>query len=186
MNIVRTDKNDQMHIKSWVMKLWFLCVGPECCLCSLRYLKCATASFQRFFLHSGTTTHKAPSHSDPTGYTGNALVCPRVRFKGTPPTSAKAKFTRVWPFLKRHIFIRIHVDVVRYKPVFSVVGQRSSPLTSVDWRLYTNRLVWTRTGSLTALESGGFCDRIHWFRVDARPIRVRKYVVSKVSRFVWT
>ena len=135
MNIVRTDKNDQMHIKSWVMKLWFLCVGPECCLCSLRYLKCATASFQRFFLHSGTTTHKAPSHSDPAGYTGNALVCPRVRFKGTPPTSAKAKFTRVWPFLKRHIFIRIHVDVVRYTPVFSVVGQRSSPLTSVDWRL---------------------------------------------------
>ena len=135
MNIVRTDKNYQMHIKSWVMKLWFLCVGPECCLCSLRYLKCATASFQRFFLHSGTTTHKAPSHSDPAGYTGNALVCPRVRFKGTPPTSAKAKFTRVWPFLKRHIFIRIHVDVVRYTPVFSVVGQRSSPLTSVDWRL---------------------------------------------------
>ena len=38
----------------------------------------------------------------------------------------------------------------------------------------SNRLVWTCTGSLTALESGGFCDRIHWFRVDARPIRVRK------------
>ena len=80
-------------------------------------------------------------------------------------------------------FIRIHVDVVRYTPVFSVVAQRSSPQTIVAWRLQQTSVdaygVFNRSGD----QSGGFCDRIHWFRVDARPIRVRKYVVSKVSWF---
>ena len=31
----------------------------------------------------------------------------------------------------------------------------------------------------------GFGVRIHWFRVDRRPIRIKKYAVSKVSGFVW-
>ena len=27
--------------------------------------------------------------------------------------------------------------------------------------------------------------RIHWFRLDARPIRVKQYAVLKISGFVW-
>ena len=34
-------------------------------------------------------------------------------------------------------------------------------------------------------QCGSGADRIHWFRVDARPIRVKKYAVLKISGFVW-
>ena len=142
MNIVRTEKNDQVHIKSWVMKLSFLCVGPGCCLCNLRYLKCATASFQRSFLHSGTTIHKAPPHSDPAGYKGKPLVSPRVRFKGTPPTSAKAMFTRIWPFLKRHSFSGfMWTKCVTH---LFLVSSRNAPHHKRALLDDSNRLVWTR------------------------------------------
>ena len=32
----------------------------------------------------------------------------------------------------------------------------------------------------------GFSERIHWFRVDGRPIRIKIYTVSKISGFVWS
>ena len=88
VNIVRSEKNDQMHIKSWVIKLPFLCVGSGCYLCSLRYLKCTTASFQRFSCTAAGRPIKHPHTLIPPGTQGMRLCdwCPRVRFKGTPPT----------------------------------------------------------------------------------------------------
>ena len=32
----------------------------------------------------------------------------------------------------------------------------------------------------------GFGERIHWFGVEGRPIRIQIYAVSKISGFVWT
>ena len=34
--------------------------------------------------------------------------------------------------------------------------------------------------------SKAISERIHWFRVDGRPILIKKYVVSKISGFMWT
>ena len=34
-------------------------------------------------------------------------------------------------------------------------------------------------------QCGSDAEQIHWFRKDARPIRVKKYAVLKISGFVW-
>ena len=35
-------------------------------------------------------------------------------------------------------------------------------------------------------ERNGFCEQIHGFRVDERPILVKRYAVLKISEFAWT
>ena len=53
----------------------------------------------------------------------------------------------------------------------------------VDVRHQTHRIqnsLWKAVSKICA-----FGARIHWFRVEGRPIRIKKDVVSKVSGFVF-
>ena len=65
-----------------------------------------------------------------------------------------AMFTRIRTFLKTHIFYP------------DSCGRDLKPL----WRAVSKQC--------------GFRVRIHWFRVNRRPIRVKKYTVAKISGFV--
>ena len=69
---------------------------------------------------------------------------------------SQAMSTRIRTILKPHVFIWIRVNKALNRL----------------WRAVSNQC--------------GFRDRIHWFREDGRPIRIKKYAASKLFGSMWT